>query len=172
MNRQSGPIVHSRQLNQLVRTIGRLVAIVLSICFLRALCPASKRLPSVFPFPRQASSLSLRASVVVINNNTNKINNSYSKKTSYIDMASTTNDAKAKAAERKKQFLEVWPKLETELVDMMKKHAMPEDATEWFKRVRFLSSVFFSTEMDDLINPLELELQYAVWETQSWHLCR
>lgn len=52
-------------------------------------------------------------------------------------MASTTNDAKAKAAERKKQFFEVWPKLENELVDMMKKHAMPEDATEWFRRVRF-----------------------------------
>lgn len=43
-------------------------------------------------------------------------------------------DAKAKAAERKKQFLDVWPKLEDELVDLMKKHSMPDDATEWFRR--------------------------------------
>lgn len=47
-------------------------------------------------------------------------------------------DAKAKAAERKKQFLDVWPKLEDELVDLMKKHSMPDDATEWFRRVSLL----------------------------------
>jgi hypothetical protein len=124
-----------------VRTVGRLVAIVLSICFLRALCPASKRLPLVLSFPRQTSVLSVRTPVVV-----NTTNSKQNRKTSYIDMASTTSDPKAKAAERKKQFLEVWPKLETELLDMMKKHAMPEDATEWFRRVR---SGFSFTEIDD-----------------------
>lgn len=44
--------------------------------------------------------------------------------------------AKAKAAETKKKFLEVWPRLENELVDLMKLHKMPDDATEWFRRVR------------------------------------
>ncbi|CAG8709753.1 9543_t:CDS:2, partial [Acaulospora colombiana] len=48
--------------------------------------------------------------------------------------ASSNVDPKAKAAETKKRFLDVWPKLENELVDLMKQHSMPEDATEWFRR--------------------------------------
>lgn len=44
-------------------------------------------------------------------------------------------DPKAKAAETKKRFLDVWPQLEKELVDLMKQHNMPDDATEWFRRV-------------------------------------
>lgn len=55
-------------------------------------------------------------------------------------------DAKAKAAERKQQFLDVWPRLEDELVDVMKVHGMPDDAKEWFRRVRpfpFSSLSFF-----------------------------
>ncbi|KAG8804541.1 Farnesyl pyrophosphate synthetase [Serendipita sp. 399] len=49
-------------------------------------------------------------------------------------MSTPTVDPKAKAAETKKKFLEVWQKLEDELVDLMKKHSMPEDATEWFRK--------------------------------------
>lgn len=54
-------------------------------------------------------------------------------------------DPKAKAAETKKRFQDVWPKLEDELVNLMKQHSMPEDATEWFRRVRlwFSSSLTF-----------------------------
>ncbi|CAG7850729.1 Farnesyl pyrophosphate synthase Short=FPP synthase; Short=FPS; AltName: Full=(2E,6E)-farnesyl diphosphate synthase; AltName: Full=Dimethylallyltranstransferase; AltName: Full=Farnesyl diphosphate synthase; AltName: Full=Geranyltranstransferase [Serendipita indica DSM 11827] len=49
-------------------------------------------------------------------------------------MAAPAIDPKAKAAQRKKEFLDVWPKLESELVQLMKQHSMPEDATEWFRR--------------------------------------
>ncbi|KAG8876857.1 Farnesyl pyrophosphate synthetase [Serendipita sp. 405] len=49
-------------------------------------------------------------------------------------MSTPTVDPKAKAAETKKRFLDVWQKLEEELVDLMKKHSMPEDATEWYRK--------------------------------------
>lgn len=48
--------------------------------------------------------------------------------------------AKAKVAETKKRFLDVWPRLEGELVELMKQHSMPDDATEWFRKV---ASLFF-----------------------------
>jgi hypothetical protein len=45
-------------------------------------------------------------------------------------------DPKAKIAETKKRFLDVWPTLERQLVDLMKTHGMPDDATKWFRDVR------------------------------------
>jgi hypothetical protein len=52
-------------------------------------------------------------------------------------------DAKAKIAETKKRFLDVWPTLEGQLVDLMKTHGMPEDATKWFRDVRWTLSLSF-----------------------------
>lgn len=50
-------------------------------------------------------------------------------------------DAKAKAAETKKKFQDVWPTLEGQLVELLKAHGMPEDATKWFKDVWFDSLI-------------------------------
>jgi hypothetical protein len=68
------------------------------------------------------------------NNKSLFLNNDPRISTILNDMASAA-DPKAKAAERKKQFMDVWPQLENSLVDLMKQHGMPDDATEWYRRV-------------------------------------
>lgn len=76
----------------------------------------------------------LITSTTSTNNSPTFINNDLRKNIPLNDMASAA-DPKAKAAERKKQFMDVWPQLEKSLVDLMKQHGMPEDATEWYRRV-------------------------------------
>ena len=95
-------------------------------------------------------------------------------------MSQSTNqatvDAKAKIAETKKRFLDVWPTLEGQLVDLMKTHGMPEDATKWYRDVRW--TLFFHPFskflifLDAYFAGLEFELQYPAWEAEPRNLCR
>lgn len=42
------------------------------------------------------------------------------------------------SAEKREQFLSIWPSLSDELVEYAKGEKMPKDAVEWFKRVRLV----------------------------------
>lgn len=42
-------------------------------------------------------------------------------------------------SETKRQFMEVWPILKDQLIDLMRTHGMPEKVTTWFGEVRMLS---------------------------------
>jgi hypothetical protein len=126
---RSGDCTHAMAFS--ISTIG-LVAIVLAIFLFKSPLSYVEELASYSPSKVYSSSIPTAATTTPIANTRR-----YQQR---IQEEVNMSDAKIKAAERKKQFLEVWPRLETELVDMMRKHAMPEDATEWFKRVRFPSS--------------------------------
>jgi farnesyl diphosphate synthase len=45
-------------------------------------------------------------------------------------------DFKSKASSQKTRFLSVWPRIKSELVAYMESNGMPQDACQWFEKVR------------------------------------